>query len=1020
MKRSRDDAVSGDTSFRAPAMSGGSANKLTTSDALTYLKNVKDMFKDQTNKYEEFLEVMKDFKAQRIDTAGVIESVKALFKGHPKLILGFNTFLPNGYKITLTEANKTPEFEEAIGFVNKVRFGGEDRVYKSFLNILNMYRKGSKSVSKVHQEVAVLLHNDPDLFQEFTNFLPVPGATQSNLYVDSSKNHNSGKNHGITQKWKSSAPFEDHVSKLVPQDMRGQVCRLYEMVKQRLHNVDDYQGFLRCIIHYCTDVITREELQTLVSKLLGGYPDVMEEVDEFIDCYERNDFLSGSLRSGKLPGSLKSEDHDRDRDDVSDDVERSHENKYGDRSTNGSKSVSGFKRSLLSKKDEYAKPIHELDLSNCVNCTPSYRLLPKNYRIPKRAEVLNDRWVSVTSGSEDYSFKHMRKNQYEETLFRCEDDRYELEMLLESVKATAKRVEKRLNNLTKTDNAKRDEKPLTVLHLRCIERLYGDNGLDVIDLLKRNESVALPVILTRLKQKEEEWEMCLYDFNKVWADIYAKNYHKSLDHRSFYFKQQDQKSLSTKALLAEIKEISEVTSKEEISYRHFSFSRREITSPHQEFEYCDLSVHEDMYQILKYYIQENCTLEQFDKCMMIWTTFVEPMFNVPLRHDVTKTNVVKEDDSHPKDAEKEEGELSPNRDFEEDNFASFRSSCDSENGKPDDVAHDNKAESEVEAEERFLETVKPITKYAPGVSHNDGNDPRVFYGSDSFYVFFRLHQTLYSRLKEAKEKSANDKWNGSNDKTTNDSYIRFLDLLYTFLGGDVESSKYEDECRTVLGTWSFFVFTLDKLIYNLSKQLLAIATDEVDDKLIHLYAYEHMRNPENFVDELYKANARVIVHDDNIYRFEHSLIPETNSQTRLTIRLMDLGREPSEPHPFPIDQAFAPYPSPPVHGKKKTKIFLKRNKRKNACEDEDLARMQAMEQVQVMNSLECKINYPTYKVSYILGTEDYMLRRGRKINRPSLSSNEPADLSNGYSYKVDKFRKLLLSRIQSMTTKMDT
>jgi paired amphipathic helix protein Sin3a len=43
--------------------------------------------------------------------------------------------------------------------------------------------------------------------------------------------------------------------------------------------------------------------------------------------------------------------------------------------------------------------------------------------------VLNDLWVSVTSGSEDYSFKHMRKNQYEESLFRCEDDRF-LTMLL--------------------------------------------------------------------------------------------------------------------------------------------------------------------------------------------------------------------------------------------------------------------------------------------------------------------------------------------------------------------------------------------------------------------------------------------------------------------------------------------------------------------------------------------------------------------------------------------------------------
>jgi paired amphipathic helix protein Sin3a len=38
--------------------------------------------------------------------------------------------------------------------------------------------------------------------------------------------------------------------------------------------------------------------------------------------------------------------------------------------------------------------------------------------------------VSVTSGSEDYSFKLFRKNQYEEALFKCEDDRYELDLTI--------------------------------------------------------------------------------------------------------------------------------------------------------------------------------------------------------------------------------------------------------------------------------------------------------------------------------------------------------------------------------------------------------------------------------------------------------------------------------------------------------------------------------------------------------------------------------------------------------------
>ena len=46
-------------------MGGGSTQKLTTSDALAYLKAVKDIFQDNREKYDDFLEVMKDFKAQR-------------------------------------------------------------------------------------------------------------------------------------------------------------------------------------------------------------------------------------------------------------------------------------------------------------------------------------------------------------------------------------------------------------------------------------------------------------------------------------------------------------------------------------------------------------------------------------------------------------------------------------------------------------------------------------------------------------------------------------------------------------------------------------------------------------------------------------------------------------------------------------------------------------------------------------------------------------------------------------------
>ncbi len=71
----------------------------------------------------------------RIDTTGVIARVKELFKGHRDLILGFNTFLPKGYEITLPLEDEQPapkkpvEFEEAISFVNKIKVDGIFQIF---------------------------------------------------------------------------------------------------------------------------------------------------------------------------------------------------------------------------------------------------------------------------------------------------------------------------------------------------------------------------------------------------------------------------------------------------------------------------------------------------------------------------------------------------------------------------------------------------------------------------------------------------------------------------------------------------------------------------------------------------------------------------------------------------------------------------------------------------------------------------------------------------------------------------
>ncbi|CAK9311127.1 unnamed protein product [Citrullus colocynthis] len=49
----------------------GSSKNSTTKDSQSYLKRVKETFQNDREKYEHFLRVFQDFRAQRIDTAEI-------------------------------------------------------------------------------------------------------------------------------------------------------------------------------------------------------------------------------------------------------------------------------------------------------------------------------------------------------------------------------------------------------------------------------------------------------------------------------------------------------------------------------------------------------------------------------------------------------------------------------------------------------------------------------------------------------------------------------------------------------------------------------------------------------------------------------------------------------------------------------------------------------------------------------------------------------------------------------------
>ncbi|KAG4399767.1 hypothetical protein GLYMA_08G293100v4 [Glycine max] len=586
-----------------------------TDSALAYLTTVKDAFKDDREKYDKFLELVKNFTAER-----GIEEVKELLKGYRDLILGFNVFLPKGYEIKLPLEDEQPPEKKLDVFVKakkllhkiKARFHGQDNVYKTFLAILKMHKDGTKSPTAAYGEITALLQHHADLLNELP-FLSLNTSRTISIHFTSAQNslfrekssavpivqqmcvlkrkrtktshddHNHIVGHRLESDWSEREKdnrdyYQDGIQKLLSLK-RTHFCMAEDLMARSFCNVDKHFGmhpmpstcydqssmksserfsfcakikdklqnpknyFSKHVDIYSKEKTTRQELPSSTTDFPRKFPDLMKGFNECVtQCKKMNE---SSRDEEHVQKQIKLEDWNRDRHHDGDDrvKETVSDCRKRDKSTVvANKNVSGRKLSLYaSKKKNSAKSVRELDLSICEKCTPSYYLLPKEFQIPSSsrrtkldAEVLNDHWKCVAPSIKDYSSKHMSKNLNEMTLFECEDDRIELDMCLETAKSTTKQVEELIEkintNMIERDNPINIEKHLIAQNLRCIEQLYGDHGIDVLDVLRKNASQVLPVILTRLKQKHEEWARCRADLNKLWAEVYAKNYHKSLNH----------------------------------------------------------------------------------------------------------------------------------------------------------------------------------------------------------------------------------------------------------------------------------------------------------------------------------------------------------------------------------------------------------------------------------------------------------------------------------------------------------
>lgn len=96
--------------------------------------------------------------------------------------------------------------------------------------------------------------------------------------------------------------------------------------------------------------------------------------------------------------------------------------------------------------------------------------------------------------------------------------------------------------LPERDQYKLDHKKFSKLRLKQIEKIYGDLGQEMLRLLPINPARSIPIIYDRFKISYEKALEEKQDYLKTWRDTCEKNFHKSLDHRSFHFKSFEKKN----------------------------------------------------------------------------------------------------------------------------------------------------------------------------------------------------------------------------------------------------------------------------------------------------------------------------------------------------------------------------------------------------------------------------------------------------------------------------------------------
>jgi paired amphipathic helix protein Sin3a len=268
----------------------------------------------------------------------------------------------------------------------------------------------------------------------------------------------------------------------------------------------------------------------------------------------------------------------------------------------------------------------------------------------------------------------------------------------------------------------------STLHQKVIRRIYGDKWSDVVEGLKRNPVVAVPLVLRRLRAKDEEWRAAQKRFNKIWREQNDKYYLKSLDHQSLLFKQTDAKNLRSKSLLGELETLyDERHEQNEANENRSPSSQSKVVAqegPHLTLTYQDLSILEDANNLLIHHVKRQTSIPKDDKekIKLMLKHFLMDMFKHP-RQDLSddeREDGEDDDDDSSKDEDGEDESESGERNSRNERSQKKKSRDDETNGVKNDSPVKIRSDENEDDERGKKNAVKEISEADIKIEPRDG------------------------------------------------------------------------------------------------------------------------------------------------------------------------------------------------------------------------------------------------------------------------------------------------------------